>query len=155
MTWKFTKFIPDAADMEAKGIAWEQFRNFMLAHPVEGMNEAEEEIFLFNSGFVRGMAWMKDRLSGKLDGLPEVDEDQPQISEGTDVIVEVKVNTNEALFNKFRDMTYLVQNLSTMVQNEGTYVSLGEIAAYNSTFNEVIRKLQELKKEVNDAFALK
>lgn len=53
--WKFSRYVPDIEDVDAQCNAREAY--FSLP-PVRGRNDAEELMDAFDSGFIRGIAWL-------------------------------------------------------------------------------------------------
>lgn len=65
-------------------------------------------------------------------------------------MVDIRMEANEELFNRFRAMSHKVGNLGGIVQNPNTLTSITELLEYNQHFNDVIRELKQLLKDVND-----
>ncbi len=59
--WKFKKFLPDMSDVDANDACRKAFTASLAAKPLGNMNEAERDVFLFDSGFARGCAWMRHK----------------------------------------------------------------------------------------------
>ncbi len=65
--WKFTKFLDDIDDVEARQIVIKEVLQCMNKLNLGTMNDAEINTFLISCGFTRGCAYMKDKLRSKLD----------------------------------------------------------------------------------------
>lgn len=59
--WTFETISPDIADHIASSQCNDQFHELLKKSPVE-MNDGEMDVFLFSSGFNRGMAWARARM---------------------------------------------------------------------------------------------
>ncbi len=65
--WKFTKFLDDIDDIEARQIVIKDVLQCMDKLNLNTMSDSEIDVFLISCAFTRGCAYMKDKLRSKLD----------------------------------------------------------------------------------------
>lgn len=56
-----------------------------------------------------------------------------------------RVTASEPLFNEWRELCVQIGNLSSLVQNDGVEVSLGELMEWNRLYLSKIEELNKLK----------